>query len=240
MTNPVKEIIESLNLGCSVNLGAREALRLHGHIAKIEQQLAAFTTLSQEANKVIDHIALAVGCEEDRMACWESVDAIINAASNAFGDGYYEGFVAGGKLQEDLDLNLKHESGLAKFCDHALEASEDAEASRANIAEPSQRKNQLAAHDAEVIANAFEKAQIPQSAKAGCIGEFDITVEGAKVCPACWNDGHDDECELCHGESDENGISDLVVTVPWTTTKDIWKAMNKFAAAELRAKAGAA
>lgn len=77
MTNSVKEIVESLNLGCSVNLGAREALRLHGHIAKIEQQLAAFTTLSQEANKVIDHIALAVGCEKDRMACWESVDALI-------------------------------------------------------------------------------------------------------------------------------------------------------------------
>lgn len=41
-----------------------------------EFKISALTAQLQEANKVIDHIALAVGCEKDRMACWESVDAM--------------------------------------------------------------------------------------------------------------------------------------------------------------------
>jgi hypothetical protein len=44
-------------------------------VNQLSQQLA-------EAHKVIDHIAAATGDERDRMACWESVDAII-AGQNA-------------------------------------------------------------------------------------------------------------------------------------------------------------
>lgn len=35
-----------------------------------------------ELGKVIEHIAKAVGCEDDPMACWESVDALIHKAES--------------------------------------------------------------------------------------------------------------------------------------------------------------
>jgi hypothetical protein len=82
---------------------------------------------------------------------------------------------------------------------------------------------------AEIKVATFRGANIPAKAKAGCIGEFSFTIEGGKCCPQCWNEKSDD-CELCLGESDENGISDLVVDVPWNVQKEIWLRMNKFAA----------
>ncbi|KRS22850.1 hypothetical protein AAY72_01705 [Alishewanella sp. WH16-1] len=99
----------------------------------------------------------------------------------------------------------------------------------------------LAARDAEVKALAFEQAGIPKKAKAGCIGEFKFTIEGARCCPECYNNGPANDCEMCGGESGENGVSDLTVSVPWDLCKEIWLTMNQFAANELRqqAKAGA-
>lgn len=90
---------------------------------------------------------------------------------------------------------------------------------------------------AMLLANAFERAAIPKSAKAGCIGEFSFVIENGRVCPVCYNDGHSKECELCNGESGEDGSADLTVTVPWDTCKEIWLAMNKFAAMDLRRQA---
>jgi hypothetical protein len=144
--------IQAVHNGCYV-----PAAQMPDGMTLLGRRITDLTAQLHEANKVIDHIALAVGCENDRMACWESVDAIIGASDNSFGDGFYEGFVAGGKLQEELDLNLKHEFGLAKFCDYALEASEDAEASRANISVPSQRKNLRTTHDTEVASKAISE-----------------------------------------------------------------------------------
>lgn len=80
---------------------------------------------------------------------------------------------------------------------------------------------------------AFENAQIPRHAKAGCIGEFNFVIEYGRVCPECWQD-KDDSCHMCNGESDENGLSDLTATVPWDLCKDIWLRMNKIYAEQLR------
>lgn len=95
----------------------------------------------------------------------------------------------------------------------------------------------LAARDAEVKVLAFEQAGIPKKAKAGCIGEFKFTIEGARGCPECYDKGPSNDCEMCGGESGENGVSDLTVSVPWDLCKEIWLTMNQFAANELRQQA---
>jgi len=87
----------------------------------------------------------------------------------------------------------------------------------------------------DIQANTFEQAKTPKSAKAGCIGEFVFTLENAGTCPECYENGHDDECTVCGGEANDDGTYDIEATVPWTTCKDIWKAMNQFAAADIRA-----
>ena len=86
---------------------------------------------------------------------------------------------------------------------------------------------------ASEITKAFEKAQIPRHAKAGCIGEFNFVIEDGRVCPECWQD-KDDSCHMCNGETDENGLSDLTATVPWDLCKEIWLRMNKIYAEQLR------
>lgn len=82
-------------------------------------------------------------------------------------------------------------------------------------------------------ANLFEKAQIPENAKGACMGEFEFTVPNG-VCPQCHINGHDEECEVCFGESNEHGECEKKVCVPWSLCKDIWKAMNKIKAKEIR------
>lgn len=72
----------------------------------------------------------------------------------------------------------------------------------------------------------IKKAGIPLYAKAHCIGEHKFTLEGACFCTECASE-YDEECEVCHGESDENGRSDLTVVVPWTTAKDIYTDIGK-------------
>ena len=86
---------------------------------------------------------------------------------------------------------------------------------------------------ANEITKAFEKAEIPRHAKVGCIGEFKFNIEGANCCPECYHDKKDD-CELCEGDTDENGLSDLTATVPWVLCKDIWLRMNKIYVEQLR------
>lgn len=80
---------------------------------------------------------------------------------------------------------------------------------------------------------AFEKAQIPRKAKAGCIGEFNFTIEDGVCCPECWNEQSDD-CHMCNGKSNERGLSDLTASVPWDLCKEIWLRMNKIYAEQLR------
>ena len=79
---------------------------------------------------------------------------------------------------------------------------------------------------------AFENAQIPRHAKAGCIGEFNFTIEDANCCPQCWYRKSDD-CDMCNGKTDDNGLSDLTATVPWVLCKEIWLRMNKIYAEQL-------
>lgn len=79
---------------------------------------------------------------------------------------------------------------------------------------------------------AIEGLDIPKTAKAGCMGEFQFTINNGRVCPQCWHEKNDD-CELCHGETDENGFSDLIVDVPWDVQKDIWRKILSIARAEL-------
>ncbi|TKB03940.1 hypothetical protein E5672_07580 [Alteromonas portus] len=83
------------------------------------------------------------------------------------------------------------------------------------------------------VVDAFEKAQIPRHAKAGCIGEFNFIIEDGVCCPQCWEEQSAD-CDMCNGESGESGLSDLTATVPWGLCKDIWLRMNKIYAEQLR------
>ena len=46
---------------------------------------------------------------------------------DAFGDGYYEGFIDGAKHQDSVDLNTQSREGLAKIKDEAMRCSEIAE-----------------------------------------------------------------------------------------------------------------
>lgn len=62
---------------------------------------------------------------------------------------------------------------------------------------------------------------IPDRAKAVCIGEHKFIIEGASVCPECSIE-YDDECEICGGDCDESGRSDLTVVVPWDVQKEIY------------------
>lgn len=71
----------------------------------------------------------------------------------------------------------------------------------------------------------FCKSGVSPNAKAGCIGDFSVTT--VQTCPECWRE-QDDYCELCNGETDENGHSDLEVVVPWTTQKEIFSRMLDF------------
>lgn len=96
-------------------------------------------------------------------------------------------------------------------------------------------RDALKKQDAAQVATWLETARVPRTGKAGCLGEFTIVRESAGTCPKCYTDGHSDTCEICHGESDEEGHYDLNITVPWDTCKAIWLAMNQFAAAEIKA-----
>ncbi|HCC80425.1 MAG: hypothetical protein Tp185DCM00d2C31949971_12 [Prokaryotic dsDNA virus sp.] len=87
----------------------------------------------------------------------------------------------------------------------------------------------LSEHDVEVV----EKAKVSSQMKADCMGEISFVIENGNCCPQCWHE-QDDDCDICHGESGENGSSNLTVQVPWDTMKDIWKMMNESYARELR------
>lgn len=68
---------------------------------------------------------------------------------------------------------------------------------------------------------------VPAGAKAGCLGEFTVTV--SHVCPECWHNGWSQDCEICGGKSDEEtNCYDVEHDIPWTTQKDIWKAINSY------------
>jgi hypothetical protein len=72
----------------------------------------------------------------------------------------------------------------------------------------------------------IKEAGTPRHAKAACIGEHKFILEGMNVCPECSIE-YDEECDVCGGECDESGRSDLTVVVPWDTSKDIYKDMSK-------------
>lgn len=72
----------------------------------------------------------------------------------------------------------------------------------------------------------IKEAGTPRHAKAGCIGEHKFILEDMNVCPECSIE-YDEECEVCGGDCDENGRSDLTVVVPWDTQKEIFRDMSK-------------
>lgn len=81
----------------------------------------------------------------------------------------------------------------------------------------------LAQHDKEVAIKAIESLSLSPKSKAGCIGEFKVDYQD--VCPTCWNDGHNPVCDICRGESDEDGYIDTSKGIPWDTQKEIFKRM---------------
>ena len=54
------------------------------------------------------------------------------------------------------------------------------------------------------------------STKCSCIGEFSVSTE--QICPNCYQNGDNDECELCEGQ----GYVYHDIQIPWTTIKDIY------------------
>lgn len=86
-------------------------------------------------------------------------------------------------------------------------------------------KNQMV-NDRISAIRMIKEAGTPRHAKAGCIGEHKFTLEDMNVCPECSIE-YDEECEVCGGDCDENGRSDLTVVVPWDTQKEIYRDMSK-------------
>ncbi|RUO28475.1 hypothetical protein CWE07_01310 [Aliidiomarina maris] len=127
---------------------------------------------------------------------------------------------AGIKLRDDIDLSKIVGSSRRNFAtewDAVCEQSPATSLSR-------------------LLADAFQSAETPHAGKAGCIGEFMFVIEDGRCCPQCWHD-QDDECELCNGATDERGLQDMAVNVPWDTCKRIWLAMNKIYAEQLHQQA---
>lgn len=63
------------------------------------------------------------------------------------------------------------------------------------------------------------KPMVTSAMKAECIGEFSFDIE--MTCYSCHEIGVEEGCEVCDGEVDYMHKA----TVPWTTCKDIYKAM---------------
>lgn len=80
----------------------------------------------------------------------------------------------------------------------------------------------------------LKRSAVEPNMKAGCVGEFEFSIEDGNVCPECWNNGHNPNCEFCAGKTNESGYSDLQVSVPWTTQKDIFKRMWAYKAAAFK------
>ena len=57
------------------------------------------------------------------------------------------------------------------------------------------------------------------STKYSCIGEF--SVRTSQICPNCWQDEDNDECEFCAGKA-VNGYVLHDTKIPWTTMKAIY------------------
>lgn len=81
----------------------------------------------------------------------------------------------------------------------------------------------------------LKEGWIPPKVKAGCIGEFDIEVE--QVCPQCFEE-HSEDCDMCYGNSDENGYSTYQKPVPWDMQKDIFKMFVGFAIESMEDETG--
>lgn len=66
---------------------------------------------------------------------------------------------------------------------------------------------------------------ITNEMKAECMGEFEISI--TQDCGRCLVEGLDENCEQCDGEL----VYQRIVTVPWDTCKEIYKAMSALAPA---------
>lgn len=67
--------------------------------------------------------------------------------------------------------------------------------------------------------DATGEPKVTNEMKAECIGEFTFTREA--TCTACHYDEPQDDCEVCGGEVQYIET----ITVPWTSCKEIYKAM---------------
>lgn len=72
--------------------------------------------------------------------------------------------------------------------------------------------------------DSYKQGKVHPRMKAGCIGEFELSVE--TVCPHCYAGEPDDDCEVCHGATEYT----VRHVIPWDTQKDIFRAMCKFKA----------
>lgn len=142
-----------------------KAVKISRAICSIEESLANGDLLAREADELRieleeldewnDLLNAYFTARSNGEKLQAERDALAAQVGDAFGDGYYEGFIAGGKAQQEYDLNLSCADGLVRFGGYALEASEDAEC---NKKEKSDRKHRLAAHDAEVAKKAVQSA----------------------------------------------------------------------------------
>jgi DNA repair exonuclease SbcCD ATPase subunit len=134
---------------------------------------------------------------------------------------------------EELEQQLAKANERIKELDNKINQSYDAFIKGVELGVFYNGENALKKFAIEKKIEAFENAQIPQHAKAGCIGEFNFIIEDGECCPECWQE-QDDNCHMCNGNSDESGLSDLTATVPWDLCKEIWLRMNKIYAEQLR------
>lgn len=146
-----------------------------------------------------------------------------------YGDNWYDGYLAAWKHQRDSKFGSIDDY----TTDDILEMSEAAESEYLKKSWSRNAEQPVNSFIIKQQAKAFENAQIPHRGKAGCIGEFEFTIEDGVCCPECWEEQSND-CQLCNGQSNESGLSDLTATVPWDLCKEIWLRMNKIYAEQLR------
>ena len=80
----------------------------------------------------------------------------------------------------------------------------------------------------------LEDPVIDPHMRAGCIGEFSVTV--TQICPDCWSadEGDTSYCDLCDNAADEFAEYETEVDISWTIQKLIFKRMCKFKAESLK------
>lgn len=147
-----------LQLGCSVQLDKRQAIRLGAFIKQLQdfgreqqEQAGRLFVQLETAKKQVNDKQLEIEhchavCDELR----QKLDALALQVADSFGDGYYDGFIDGAKHHEDTDCSTDPD----RIGEDAMRCSEIAEgekSKRLGIVSRQELERQLATIEADVL-----------------------------------------------------------------------------------------